>query len=118
MTAERESELLRIIAELKAEAAFNFQQYQDLGAATHQADLLSEARFDRLCKDMDRMTEHRDALRAELAQAKLYMPARRGSLMPPPVAIGPCAWEKWGMIVETDEEFSERAGTQVAGVTE
>jgi len=106
MSSEREAELLRIIAGLKTEAAFNFQQYQDLGAATHQADLLSEARFDRLCKDMDRMTEQRDALRAELAQAK----PKRASTLPAP-RHGPCNYPYWRIIekpTETAAEFVAR----------
>ena len=59
------------------------------------------ADFDRLCKDFD---EH-DAelkriiagLRAELAQAKIYMPARSAEAMPK-TENGPCNFEYWRLV--------------------
>ena len=57
-------------------------------------------------------------LRAELASAKLYQPCQRSNTPHVPVkAIGPCDFAKWG-IIESDEEFAERAGAQIQEVTE
>ena len=52
-------------------------------------------------------------LRDQVAHLSLYKPARRTEKTPEPVkAIGPCNEPFWfGGIVETDEEFAERAGT-------
>lgn len=57
-------------------------------------------------------------LRAELAAASVYKPCRRKDTPHVPVkAIGPCDFAKWG-IIESDEEFAERAGAQIQEVTE
>ena len=58
------------------------------------------------------------SLRAELAASKMYQPCQRKDTPHVPVkAIGPCNVVFWG-IVETDEEFDARAGTQIQDVTE
>ena len=55
-------------------------------------------------------------LRAELAAASVYTPCRRKDTPHVPVkAIGPTNFAFYG-IVETNEEFAERAGTQVKEV--
>ena len=52
-------------------------------------------------------------LRAELASAKLYKPCQRSNTPHVPVkAIGPTNFAFYG-IVETDEEFAERAGRKI-----
>ena len=57
-------------------------------------------------------------LRAELAAASVYTPCRRKDTPHVPVkAIGPTIFAFYG-IVETNEEFAERAGTQVKEVEE
>lgn len=57
-------------------------------------------------------------LRAELAAASVYKPCQRKDTPHVPVkAVGPCNGVFWG-IVETDEEFAQRAGAQVKEVTE
>ena len=57
-------------------------------------------------------------LRAELAAASVYKPCRRKDTPHVPVkAIGPTNFAFYG-IVETNEEFAERAGTQVKEVEE
>ena len=57
-------------------------------------------------------------LRAELASAIVYKPCRRKDTPHVPVkAIGHCDFAKWG-IIESDEEFAERAGAQIQEVTE
>ncbi len=54
-----------------------------------------------------------EQLRAEIAHLSLYKPARRTEQTPEPVKrIGPTNFAFYG-IVETDEEFAERAGTEV-----
>ena len=59
-----------------------------------------------------------ERLRAELASASVYKPCRRKDTPHVPVkAIGPCDFAKWG-IIESDEEFAERAGAQIQEVTE
>ena len=52
-----------------------------------------------------------ERLRAEVAHLSIYKPARRTEQKQKPVkAIGPCNEPFWfGGIVETDEEFAERA---------
>ena len=54
-----------------------------------------------------------ERLREQVVHLSLYKPARRTEKTPEPVkAIGPCNEPFWfGGIVETDEEFAERAGT-------
>ena len=57
-------------------------------------------------------------LREQVAHLSLYKPARRTEQTPEPVkAIGPCNFAFYG-IVETDEEFAERAGTEIQEVAE
>ena len=57
-------------------------------------------------------------IRAELAAASVYKPCRRKDTPHVPVkAVGPCDFAFW-RIDETDEEFAERAGTQIQEVTE
>lgn len=52
-------------------------------------------------------------LRAELAAASVYTPCRRKDTPHVPVkAIGPCDFAKRG-IIESDEEFAERAGRKI-----
>ena len=59
------------------------------------------------------LIEENKRLREQVAHLSLYKPARRIEQKPEPVkAIGPCNSAFWG-IVETDEEFAERAGTQI-----
>ena len=59
-----------------------------------------------------------EMLREQVAHLSLYKPARRTEQKQEPVkAIGPCNFAFYG-IVETDEEFAERAGTQVKEVEE
>ena len=55
--------------------------------------------------------EENKNLREQVAHLSLYKPARRTEKTPEPVkAIGPCNEPFWfGGIVETDEEFAERA---------
>lgn len=58
--------------------------------------------------------EENKNLREQVAHLSLYKPARRTEQQQEPVkAIGPCNNVFWG-IVETDEEFEERAGTKIA----
>lgn len=54
-------------------------------------------------------------LEQQVAHLSLYKPARRTEQTPEPVkAIGPCNEPFWFKgIRETDEEFAERAGTEV-----
>jgi len=77
--------------------------------------LIKDAKFARLCADMDHingesahMLKTKDAeivrLREELAQAKIYMPARRATAMLN-TEHGKCNFEFW-RIAETDEEFA------------
>ena len=56
-----------------------------------------------------------ERLREQVAHLSLYKPARRTEQTPEPVkAIGPCNEPFWFKgIRETDEEFAERAGTEV-----
>lgn len=54
-------------------------------------------------------------LRNELAQAKIYTPARRASPFPAPVAVGECNSAYW--FGETDEEFAA-SGKPYSEVTE
>jgi len=54
-------------------------------------------------------------LREELAQAKIYTPGRRAEPTPKPEAAGECNLAAWGILVETDEEFEQRAGERVTG---
>lgn len=56
-------------------------------------------------------------LRAELAQAKTYMPGNRAKPMPKTEPVGKTNFAFFGLI-ETDEEFAERAGRQIEEVTE
>ena len=57
-------------------------------------------------------------LRAELAAASVYTPCRRKDTPHVPVkAIGPTNFAFYG-IVETNEEFAERASAQIQDVTE
>ena len=52
-------------------------------------------------------------LRAELASASVYKPCQRSNTPHVPVkAIGPTNFAFYG-IVETDEEFAERAGRKI-----
>ena len=54
-----------------------------------------------------------ERLRDQVAHLSLYKPARRTEQTPEPVKrIGPTNFAFYG-IVETDEEFAERAGTEV-----
>ena len=72
------------------------------------------------CQNVDWRSEREVELEAlvenleqQVAHLSLYKPARRTEQQPEPVkAIGPCNEPFWfGGIVETDEEFAERAGT-------
>lgn len=57
-------------------------------------------------------------LREQVAHLSLYKPARRTEQKAEPIkAIGPTNFAFYG-IVETNEEFAERAGTQVKEVEE
>lgn len=68
---------------------------------------LSEAKW------IDELLSGSVALREQVAHLSLYKPARRTERQQEPVkAIGPCNFGFFG-IVETDEEFAERAGTEV-----
>lgn len=52
-------------------------------------------------------------LREQVAHLSLYKPARRTEQKAEPVkAIGPCNFAFYG-IVETDEEFAQRAGARI-----
>ncbi len=54
-----------------------------------------------------------ERLREQVAHLSLYKPARRTEQKAEPIkAIGPTNFAFYG-IVETDEEFAERAGTEV-----
>ena len=54
-------------------------------------------------------------LREQVAHLSLYKPARRTEQKAEPIkAIGPTNFAFFG-IVETDEQFAERAGTEVEG---
>lgn len=56
------------------------------------------------------------ALREQVAHLSLYKPARRTEQKQEPVKrIGPTNFAFFG-IIETDEEFAQRAGTQVQDV--
>ena len=69
-------------------------------------------------KWIDGLLSESTALRAELAAASVYTPCRRKDTPHVPVkAIGPTNFAFYG-IVETNEEFAERAGTQVKEVEE
>ena len=64
-------------------------------------------------KWIDGLLSESTTLRAELAAANLYKPCRRKDTPHVPVkAIGPCDFAKWG-IIESDEEFAERAGRKI-----
>ena len=63
----------------------------------------------------DRITE----LEQQVADLSIYKPCQRSNTPHVPVkAIGPCDYAKWGIIIETDDEFAERAGVQIQEVTE
>ena len=69
-------------------------------------------------KEMEQLRSENERLRAELAAASVYNPCQRKDTPHVPVkAIGPCDFAKWG-IIESDEEFAERAGAQIQEVTE
>lgn len=78
----------------------------DLDAAEHVPDEVVQMQYDAANE-----IEH---LRAQVAHLSIYKPARRTEQKQEPVkAIGPCNFAFWS-IVETDEDFAERAGTKIA----
>lgn len=71
---------------------------------------LAADRIDELLAENDRL---QDALTDTKDEIKVYKPAQRAERTLEPVkAVGPCNFAFWH-IVETDEEFAERAGTEV-----
>ena len=55
-------------------------------------------------------------LQSEVTALRLYATARRAQPTVKTAPIAPTNWPAWGVIDETDAEFAERAGRQVAEV--
>ena len=78
----------------------------DLDAAEHVPDEVVQMQYEAAYEI--------EQLRAQVAHLSIYKPARRTEQNQEPVkAIGPCNFAFWG-IVETDEDFEERAGSKIA----
>lgn len=77
----------------------------DLDAAEHVPHEIVQMQYD--------AADCIERLRAQVAHLSIYKPARRTEQQPEPVKrIGPTNFAFYG-IVETDEDFAERAGTEV-----
>lgn len=107
--------------ELAQQAGFKVEEGKYPGVEVWESEYVSLNVLDRFAKlvvaeiEYAKTNARLSAENAELrAKVAFYAPAQRTERNLEPVkAVGPCNFEFW-RIIESDEEFAERAGTKIA----